>query len=158
MEMGLILREARRAGWTGLDWDERVGMASLAACEAENAYDSNRGALSTLIVNSIRNSFRDYQRKEQTRFKYDGVQASCLQPSQIPAADTPDPERRAIFIDSLTKLPKDGQRLATMALAAPYMPGRDGRNVLRVLQDTLHDEGWSRPRFQQAVRDVREVL
>ena len=159
MEMNLIYQQAHRASWTGIDLDERIGMASLAAVEAEQKYDPSRGRLSTLIVTSILNRFRSEVDRGRTRMKYDGVQASCLEPSQIPAADVPDPERQTIFRDALSKLPPDAQRLVNIALHTPKeaVKARNG-NVLAEIRKKLKACGWTDYRFQNAVKAVREVL
>jgi hypothetical protein len=160
MEMNLIYKEVHRARWTGMDFDERLGIASLAAVEAERRWNPNRGQLSTLIVHAIRNTFKTEMAKYKTRMKYDGIQASCLEPSQIPAADSSNPERQAIFRDQIAKLPEDSRLLANLALHTPrkVAQGHDG-NVLRGLQRQLRqDRGWTTYRFRKACEQVRDLL
>ena len=158
MEMNLIYKEAHRGCWTGLPLDERIGIASLAACEAEKHFDPSRGRYSTLAVTSIRNAFASELAKEKTRMKYDGVQASCLEPSQIPAANCPDPERQAIFRDALAKLPADAKLLANLALHTPKAVVANGENVLKGLEKELADRGWTSYRFNQARAAIRTIL
>lgn len=158
--MKLIHKEAWRAGWTGIEFDERVGMGALAAVEAERKHDPDRGMLSTLVVTSIRNAYKGEVAKHRTRMKYDGIQASILLPNQIPAADTPDPERQAIFRDSLEKLPEDGRHLVNLALHTPKgVRLQKDKNVLKALQDHLQQvEGWAPWRIAAATAAVRGAL
>lgn len=159
-DMKLIYREAHRASWTGLEFDERVGIASLAYAEALRNHDADRGRLSTLAVTYIQNAFRSELAKLKTRYKYDGIQASTLLPSQIPACTkTPDPEQTCIFRDQLNKLEGDAGTLATLALHTPKRVanktvGGDG-NILRNLQQHL---GWNNNRFYKAAGAVRAIL
>jgi len=158
MEMNLIYKEAHRARWTGLELADRIGIASLMAVEAERNWDPSRGKLSTATVHYIRNEFINQAARTKTRMKYDGVQASCLLPSQIPAADTPDPERQTIFRDQIARLPEDSQLLVNIALHTPREV-RGSKNVLKAIGKMIKtNRGWSEARFQKAVNQVRQIL
>jgi len=158
IDMKLIYSEAHKARWTGIDYDERLGMASLAAVEAEKNWNPEKGALSTLIVTYIRNAFRSEVSRHQTRMKYDGIQASILTEDQIPEADSPNAERALIFRDQLARLPEDGKVLAALALRAPRGIRR-GKNVLSGIQSHLRENhGWTNHRFQTACTQIREQV
>jgi len=151
----LIYKEAHRARWTGIDFDDRLGMAALAAVEAQAKHDPNRGAVTTAATIYIRNQFKNEVAKHQTRMKYDGVQVSVLLESQIPACEhTPDPERQVIFRDQLEHLGDDAKQLVNLALHTPKCATGKG-NVLGAIQRHL---GWNNYRFQKACTEIRDIL
>ena len=152
--MKLIYKEAHGARWTGLPYDERLGIASLAAVEAEAVHDPERGKFSTLATTYIRNRFRTEVTKHGIRMKYDGVQVSCLLPSQIPAAKLPGAEETIIFRDQLEKLSDDGRALANHALH-PSKEVVQQKVTLKSLRDFL---GWDTVRFNSAVAEIRSIF
>jgi len=153
----LIYKEAHRAAWTKLPWDDRLGIASLAAVEAEQHFDPARGALSTLLVTAIRNALQNEVSKNRTRHKYDGVQVSCLLESQIPADHhIPCPERQAIFRDELEHLGEDAKAVVNLALhTPPATRNKKPINILKGIQDRL---GWPPHRFYSAVNEVKAIF
>jgi hypothetical protein len=153
IELGLIHKEARSSQWSGIEYAERIGIASLAAVEAERNWNPDRGQLSTVTTTYIRNALRNEAAKHKTRMKYDGVQVSCLLPSQIPAATLPETESVVVFRDQLTKLPTDARIVASMLLRS-----KDTKHALRDTKALLKNKGWSVRRVQSAVNEVREVL
>ena len=159
VEMKLIYSEAHKARWSGLEFEERMGIASLAAVQAERSWDPDRGQLSTLTVTAIRNAIRNAAAENLRRMTYDGIHVSTLLPSQIPPADSPNPERQAIFRDGLAKLPRDAKLLANLALHTPKA-GKEGgdKNVLRSLKEHLRkNEGWGERKFRRNCERVRAL-
>lgn len=151
----LIYKEAHRARWTGIDFDDRVGIAALAAVEAQANHNPDRGAVTTLATCYIRNQFKNEVAKHQTRMKYDGVQVSTLLESQIPACEhTPDPERQTIFRDLLAKLGEDAKQVVNLALHTPKC-AKGKANVLGAIQQHLC---WNNYRFQKACNEIRGIL
>lgn len=152
--MKLIYKEAHNAKWTGLPWDERLGMTSLAAVEAANIHDPEKGKYSTIATTFIRNKFRSEVTRTKVRMKYDGVQASILTEDQIPAAKLPDTERTAIFKDMLEKLSDDGKELADHALHPSKSVVAAGV-TLKSLREFME---WDTMRFSAAVAEIRNIL
>lgn len=152
--MKLIYKEAHGARWTGLPWDERLGMASLAAVEAASIHDPEKGRYSTIATTFIRNKFRSEVTRTKVRMKYDGVQASILTESQIPAAKLPDTEEQTIFRDMLEKLSDDGRELADHALH----PSKSVVAAGVTLKSLREHMSWDKPRFDAAVAEIRNIL
>lgn len=141
--------------WTGIPYDERLGIASLAAVQAAKRHDPEQGRFSTLATTFIRNSYISEVRKHQTRMKYDGVQVSILTEDQIPAdQNTPDIERAVIFKDALSKISEDAQTLANHALH-PRKSMIDQGVTKKALQNFL---GWNSARFNAAVSEIKSIF
>lgn len=153
IELGLIHKEARSSQWSGIEYEDRIGIGCLAAVEAERNWNPDRGQLSTVATTYIRNALRNEAAKHKTRMKYDGVQVSCLLPSQIPAAALPETEKVVVFKDQLAKLPTDAKIVANVLLQS-----KDTKHALRNTKDVLRNKGWSVRRVQNAVNQVRSVL
>lgn len=152
--MKLIYKEAHAARWTGLPYDDRLGMASLAAVEAAAVHDPDKGTYSTVATTFIRNKFRSEVTRQKVRMKYDGVQVSILTESQIPAAKLPDTERTTIFRDMLDKLSPDGKELADHALH-PSKGVVAAGVTLKSLREFME---WDASRFNVAVAEIRDIL
>jgi hypothetical protein len=149
----LLHSVARSPQWAGIEYDERIGIAGLAAVEAERNWNPNRGQFSTVAITYIRNALKNETAKHQTRMKYDGVQVSCLLPSQIPAAEMPDVERTVMFRDKIAKLPPDAKVVAAMLLNATAT-----KHSLQDAKRKLRAAGWSVRKVQKACNEVRALL
>ena len=149
----LLHSVARSPQWAGIEYDERIGIAGLAAVEAENDWDPDRGQFSTIAVTYIRNALKNEVAKHQTRMKYDGVQVSCLLPSQIPAADMPNAERTVMFHDEIAKLPTDARIMAAMLLNSSAI-----KSTLKETKKKLRIAGWSARKVQKACDEIRSLL
>jgi len=149
----LLHSVANSPQWAGIEYDERIGIAGLAAAEAERNWNPDRGQFSTIAVTYIRNALKNEVSKHRTRMKYDGMQVSCLMPSQIPAANTPDVERTVILRDNIAKLPQDARQMAMMLLKS-----NGGKSALKEAKAQFRATGWSVRRVQKACNEIRALL
>lgn len=154
IEMPLVYSEAKRASWTRLPFESRLAIASLKAVEANQAWIPELGKLSTITTHYIRNAFANCHAKEKTRQKYDGIQASTLLPSQIPAADTPNAERAVVFFDSLNHLSEDAQFIVNKIL------NTDEIKDLRLKSIQTHMIavcGWTQRQWVVACNEIKSL-
>ncbi len=153
--MPLVYKEAKRAGWTGLPFESRLSIASLKAVEANNDWVPEFGALTTITTHYIRNAFINLNSKEKTRQKYDGIQASALLPSQIPAADSPNAERAVVFFDNLNHISNDAKFLVNKILHTDEIKDLG----LKSIQEHMCSHyAWSLNQWQEACSQIKSTF
>lgn len=159
----LAYSQAKKWGNIGEELEDRIQIAYEAIIKAEKAYKPESGLkFSTLACTYIRMEFMQYWKEWKARMAVDGVQASILLESQIPADDKNiSAERLTIFQDNLNRLPKKEKLLIDTILNTDIPKEAVSMPAIRsIIKERLKENGrgWNDRMFAYTCQSAKEHL